>query len=101
MEGVDEEGRTVVCEGDADHSEDVSVVEIEQVRALPVECHHLVVRGALGHRLYEYLLVLLRTVTLNPSSEHSSKGAFMCHSRKTHPLSLNLTEAKTKTVEYV
>lgn len=98
MEGIDEEGRAVVREGDADHREDVSVVEVEEVRPFPVECHHLVVRGALRHRLDEHLLILLRPVTLNPASEHPPEGPFMSHGRQTNPLPFNLMEAVRRTM---
>lgn len=96
MEGIDEEGRAVVREGDADHSEDVSVIEVEEVCPLPVERHNLIVRGALRHRLDEHLLVLLRPVTLNPPSEHPPEGPLMSHGRQTNPLPLNLKEEVMK-----
>lgn len=101
MEGIDEEGRTVVREGDADHSENVSVVEIKEVRPLPVERHNLVVWGALRHCLDKHLLVLLRAVTLYPPSKHSPEGALMSHSSQTNPLPLNLAEEVIKGVRRV
>lgn len=96
MEGIDEEGRTVVRERDADHREDVSVVEVEEVRSFSVERHHFVVRGALRHRFDEHLLVLLRPVALYPPSKHSPEGPLMSHSRQTHSLPFNLMEAMKK-----
>lgn len=101
MEGIDEEGRTVVRKGDADHSEDVSVVEVEEVRPLPVERHNLVVRGALRYCLDKHLLVLLRPVTLYPPSKHSSEGTLVSHSSQTNPLPLNLVEEVIKGVRQV
>lgn len=98
MEGIDEEGRTVVREGYADHSENVSVVEIKEVCSLPVESHNLIVWGTLRHCLDKHLLVLLRPITLNPSSKYPSEGPFMSHSRQTNSLPLNLVKKVMKGV---
>ena len=55
MEGVEEEGRGVVCEGHAQQREDVAVEQVEEPRAVAVQRHHLVMGRALGHRLDQHL----------------------------------------------
>lgn len=92
VEGVDEKGGRIIGKGYAGHGEDVSVVEVEEVCTFPVEGDHLLVRGALRHRLDQHLLILLRPISLDPSAEHPAEGALVRHGRKADPLSLHLTE---------
>lgn len=94
MERVDEEGRGVISEGDADHGEHVTVVQVEEVCALAVERHHLVVRRPLRHRLDEHLLVLFRSVSLDPTPEHPRERPLVSHRCQPYALTLDLTKLK-------